>query len=442
MGTYGPEVREHAATYGVQLRWWQEFALSRILEHRADGSLCWPEAAVSMARQVGKGYGLLRPLIEWRMCQRERFGDEDQTVLHIAHQLSTAMEVAAPAYARGKDLGWRTIRMAGEAGIFPNSGESAGGRWLIRSKTGAYGFSVNTAVLDEVWSIDKRTVDSMIQPMLVARSNPQLVLISTANGDPTPLYPAFRDSAGIEEERLLLEWSPDPTPEFMDDPCHEEYGRQAAPHWTEQRWRMMRREFPKANRTDWLANWMNVWPQAPTLTPEDLAGDIARTYPLRGWQALGVSDVDPGAGGVVAVDETTSGRIMWVRVLGGQVWYGEAANLQEAARIADSGASAVVGVSSLAPLQAAGMRCNAARAGSREALLSLPLLVRLVQGGQLRRPDDPRLGEQMHGCALIPREHGYAIDYKRCAGEVGAVKLLAWAVGRARSAPNVSPMIW
>ena len=69
-GSYGAQAEEWiAGNLGDRLEPWQTFALDRMLEHRADGSLRWPEVLLTVSRQSGKTI-LLRGACAWRARPR------------------------------------------------------------------------------------------------------------------------------------------------------------------------------------------------------------------------------------------------------------------------------------------------------------------------------------------------------------------------------------
>jgi hypothetical protein len=138
---------------------------------------------------------------------------------------------------------------------------------------------------------------------MVEREQPQLWLISTAHREATALMLARRKAALQRLETgdgdLLIEWS---TPRVcgLDD---VEGWRQASPHWTPQRERLIRRQFDAAQAGEgevvedeadpieaFKAQWLNVWPDR-TLSVG--AGDPLLPAGLWAWLA----DPDPPAAG-------------------------------------------------------------------------------------------------------------------------------------------------
>ena len=82
VGSYGAGAVEWLeGTAGVKLRWFQKLALTRQLEHDANGDLVWLIVLLTTARQAGKSV-LLRAGATWRLHQSELFGEEQTSFTH------------------------------------------------------------------------------------------------------------------------------------------------------------------------------------------------------------------------------------------------------------------------------------------------------------------------------------------------------------------------
>lgn len=432
VGTLGGLVVAHAAGYGLTMRWWQEYVVHRMLEYayEADGTtirLLWNEASVSVARQLGKGYGLLRPLLEWRTEMGPSVFGEPQTAIHLSHQVNVTMEIATPALARARELGHRVRLTNGEQEITRPDGS----RWLMRSTSGAYGFSANAVFLDEAHAVQPRVVDSMLVPTMLARSNPQLLLTSTANANATPLYLRFRDSAGESEDRLAIEWSP--PDEAREDPYDRAWWR-FGPHQDASRERMMARQVERTNRLDFMANFLNVWPRQEVQ---------ARPAAMAGFAGLGPSGIMPPRGGVCAIDEARDGsRFARVVMVGDAVWYEEAPSLEDLVPRANLCESVAVGLTLVQVARKAGLRVEPAKYGARETAVSTPLLMKHVADGKLRHNHDVEALAQAAGMVVVEQESGMVLSAKHSAGEILVGKLIGWCLLLARGTLQVRPRIW
>jgi hypothetical protein len=287
VGTFGPDfvawLEDHPGIHPrrtVGLRWWQTLVAYRLLEHDANGVLVWRNVLITMARQVGKSW-LLRALMLWRITQAGRFGDEDQTVIHIAHRLPTASEVWRPAARWATGQGWRVRWANGEQVI--ESPE--GGRWLIRAATDGVGvgFALSVLVADEAWFIERSVVEAA-DDALTESSSPQLLLISTAGDSASDLFGTYRGQALEELEdptnRLLAEWSA-PRGSAVGDRAA---WRAASPTWSDRREGEVLDKLGKQTELEFRQNYLNQWvpvahgrpatPGVPAFTPAE-------------WEAVG-----------------------------------------------------------------------------------------------------------------------------------------------------------
>jgi hypothetical protein len=264
------------------LRWFQRLTLVRLLEVDADGLLVWESLLLSTSRQIGKSV-LLREIALWRASRAEHFG-EPQLVLHTAKDLNVCEEVQRPARRWTEETGHKVVYSNGKQELTFNDGS----RWAIRSTTGVYGYSSSTGIVDEAWGVSPTVVDDGIEPTMAEREQPQLLLISTAHHEATPLFPTRRRVvlsrllSPEPDDDLLIEWSSDPTRDAADI----EGWREASPHWTPRRQRVVA---AKHGRAGFDEQWRNVWPDAAgdrswltvaawsnaQIPAQDLVGDVA-----------------------------------------------------------------------------------------------------------------------------------------------------------------------
>jgi hypothetical protein len=282
VGSIGADfVASAEARSGRPLRWWQRLVATRLLEVDADDRLVWETLILTMARQLGKSW-LLRELLLWRIHQGERFG-EPQDVLHTGKDLQVVKEVLRPAlYWALEQPGYKVGRAAGEQFIELESDHS---RWLLRSRTHVYGYSVSVGAVDECWKVKPEIVDEGLAPTMVEREQPQLWLISTAHREATPLILTRRQVALANLEtgdgELLIEWSA-PRGAPIDEPGT---WRLASPHWTPQRQRLVGKQLEAAlageaevteDEADpveaFRSQWLDQWPlrTVPSGTAETL----------------------------------------------------------------------------------------------------------------------------------------------------------------------------
>lgn len=310
VGSLGEEFAAFAAErMGRPLRWWQALAATRLLEVDEHGRLVWPEVLLSTARQVGKST-LLRELILWRLAQADRFG-EPQLVVHIALDRAIAREVQRDAriWARERPDQFPQVVSANGYEVIEHVN---GSRWMIKSRAGVYGHSSSFAAVDEAWGVKAAELEDGVLPTLTETVSSQLLVASTANRRATSLV-LGRRRAALElldapgEGDLLIEWSAPPDADITD----ERAWRQASPHWSAQRERMIRAAVQRAlagdasdgGQDDPAASvknqWLNLW-------IEQVRAAGTRGEPLLDpgvWQGLATAEDTLGARFTLALED-------------------------------------------------------------------------------------------------------------------------------------------
>jgi hypothetical protein len=240
------------------LRWWQKLIIYRMYEVDADGLLCWKKVLISTARQVGKSVALREIALD-RMAGADHYG-EPQLVLHIAKDLSIADEIQRPARQWANTIGdpWHGVGGNGRWAVEFNG---VMGRWLVRSQQSVYGYSASMTMVDEAWAIDPEHITEGVEPTMVEREQPMMLLVSTAHREATPLMPDLRNSARMaldmpEDDILLIEWSVSPTVP-VEHHDHRAVHRMASPHWDDRRAAFIA---SKVEQIGFAEQWLNIWP--------------------------------------------------------------------------------------------------------------------------------------------------------------------------------------
>lgn len=267
VGSYGPEaVCWIESTQKIRLRWWQALAVTRQLEHRADGSLCHRVVVESAPRRAGKSLRV-RGVALWRLAHPDLFG-ESQLVLHTGSDVAICREIQRGAWRWAEEVaGWSVSRANGKEALETPDGD----RWLVRAKGAVYGYDVCLGIVDEGWDVAPDVVSEGLEPAILERSSPQLHLTSTAHRRATSLMRSRLQVALTAEDpdTLLLLWGA----AAGADPGNPEVWRAASPHWSEDRRRMIADKYAKA-----LAGEAD--PQADD--PDPMAGFEAQY--LNRWQ--------------------------------------------------------------------------------------------------------------------------------------------------------------
>jgi hypothetical protein len=263
---------------------------------------------LTVARQVGKSY-LMREACLWRIHRGDAWGV--QTVVHTGKDLPVCVEIQRPARR------WaRADRFADVYKVREANGQEMieyladGSRWLVKAKESVYGLTASMAVVDEAWAVPSTMIEEGLVPTMVELPASQLWLVSTAHRKATALMVTRRnvavaDLAGTDAD-LWIEWSAAPGSELDD----EAGWRQASPHWTDRRHRLIAQRLAAARsgETDdpdepdpfeaFAAQWLNRWP-----TVRRKAGHGEPLLDPGAWQACaGALDTYDGPG-IVALEE-------------------------------------------------------------------------------------------------------------------------------------------
>lgn len=213
--TAGVEAVELAASAGLVLDDWQQFALRSSLKERlrtpvgrARAELGWSafEVGLVVARQNGKG-----SILEAReLAGLFLFGE--QLILHSAHEFKTAQEAfrrVLMLVENTDDLRKRVSRVRsshGEEGIELIGGQRL--RFVARSTGSGRGFTGDCVILDEAYRLPPEAIGALM-PTLSARPNPQLWMTSSAGHLDSEVLRRVRERgiAGESERLCYLEWS-------------------------------------------------------------------------------------------------------------------------------------------------------------------------------------------------------------------------------------------
>lgn len=309
--------------FNVELRWWQRLAIRRQFEHDDKGQLVWQSILESTPRRAGKSVRLRIGAL-WRVEHGAQLFGEEQLVMHTGKDLPIAKEIHRRAWAWADNRGWTVRRGAGNEEIESTDGS----RWAVRGRFSIYGYDVTYGMVDEAWGVEPSAVDEGLEPSLLERLNPQLLLTSTAHRKATPLMLRRIDSAlrgmGEDWDTLLMLWGAAP-----DAPISEESTwRAASPHWSEHRRKLIAGKYERAMRGEadpdasdpdpiegFRAQYLNQWP-APFVraVPGDLVIKAAEWEEMRADIALSVPVVAAcessfGHGVSLALASNRNGRV-------------------------------------------------------------------------------------------------------------------------------------
>jgi hypothetical protein len=448
-GTYGPEavewmefnLRERGRP--LRFRWWQRLAIYRQLEHRADGSLCWRTVLESTPRRSGKSTRL-RAVALWRLAVGCDLFEPDQLVLHTGKDLAIVREVLRKAWpwAESHRLdGWATKRGMTE----PEVSYDETNRWVARSKDSTTGYDVCLGLVDESWDVKPEAVDDDLEPAMLERVSPQLLLTSTAHRRATSLMRGRMAAAlaGEDFETLLLWWGAAPGSDYSDPLTW----RDASPYWSADRAKTLAAKYqaavegkddPEFDDPDPMAGfvcqYLNVWPlkerraaKGTPLLTED-AWDALEATPTGVPSAAAIE----GAWGAVSVGFAwRDGDQVIVRAT-------EAEALADAARlVVGSGfrGRVTVGASLVDDPALRALRTAAGMGTARGAIADV---ARLLAEGALRHDGSSILRTQVLDVRTQPGPEGQRLVSK---GRTDALKAAVWTVEAVRAKPVGKPRI-
>jgi hypothetical protein len=324
-----------------------------------------------------------------------------------------------------------------------------GSRWLVRAGGSVYGYDVTLGVADECWDVNPSVIDDGLAPAMLGRSQPQLLLTSTAHRRATRLMPDRIDvlERGPKNpgtyKTLGMVWGAD----VADDPSDPAVWKAAAPFWSDdymdfiaEQWERVVSGAPSTDAREaepiefFRSQYLNIW--TPYVRPDQVR------FLLPGWEAREEAPARPAAGGVAVVDEARDGSRVGVLWLHGDrdVYYREVADVPAAAALAAGADTVIVGLSLVASMERAGLARVPVRFGAKESRLSTPLL--MSGTGGLRHDHGRALVESGRGAVVTETEAGFMISVKGSKSDVLPVKLLGWALWHRKNETGNTPMIF
>jgi len=447
VGSYGPEAVEWAESElgarvigrGGHLRWWQRLAIIRQLEHDADGALVWGQVIESAPRRAGKSVRL-RVVAMWRAAHADLIG-EPQEIMLVSKDRLVAREIIRPAWswAMGpaqKEAGWNVRRGNGDEEVSTPSDD----RWMIRASDGVYGYSPGLGMADEAWGIPPDAITEGLEPALLERLWPQLVLTSTAHVRATSLMRRRLLAAlrGDDPATLLMLWGAAPDA----DPGDREVWRSASPYWSPAREAMMVSKYaaavageqdPEFDDPDpmrgFMAQFLNVWPM---ISVRDAPGSVSVT--ADSWRALTAPGVEE-APSAVAVEAWPGGGVSvaaaWQledgRTLVSASSHPDVADAAAVAKAWGCRTRLLVGASLMGDPAFKGMRL---KAQTGTVVAAVTDLTRWIAEGAVVHDGGEHLAAQVTGVRTKATPTGMRVV---SAGAGDAVKAASWAVAAARS---------
>ena len=446
VGSYGQEAEqwllENVTEVGrpLVLRWWQRLALRRQLEHDEDGRLVWWEVVETTPRRSGKSVRL-RAASLWRLHKAEHFG-EQQLILLTGKDVPIVREIMLKAWPWAKARGYPVRQANGQEEIEHPDGS----RWIIRSRESVYGYDVTMACVDEAHGVPSVVVDDGLEPALLERQQPQLVMTSTAHRMAKPLMrnrlAAATKNLGSPRRTLVLQWSAPADADVSD----RDAWRLASPHWTPEREEMIADVLERAlagesegqedGEPDPIealrAQYLNIWPGVRRSAHQWLPDDLVDRCAISGVQAL-------PEGARVAAIESSVDRSRWSAAVSdgehAQVGVGFSRLVEALSWVRDRGASEVVCHGVVAELLPPNLETPVHPITTGESCAATSLLADAVShasiGWEVLAGPPADLPRQFAHVVTAPTMGGPKIAPRLSRGPVEAVVALGWAHWRA-----------
>jgi hypothetical protein len=383
----------------------------------------------------------------FRLTHGKLLGESEQTIVHTAMDRQAVVETMRSAWGWAQAAGFTVRRANGAESI-----EVGQSRWLLRSTLAVYGYPLCLGIVDEAWGVPATVVDDGLEPGMIHRASPQLLITSTAHRRATSLMRRRIEAAvaGIGEDfgTLLLLWAAPP-----GSPAGEvETWRSASPFWTEQQRQLISDRFERAQRGEmdpaaddpdptegFRCQYLNIWP--PANAP---AATEVRAIPAELWSSTSAVPVGRPSG--AGIESTFAGGLAvglaWVDESGHVVSARSAVSMTDAVdQVLASGASSLLVGKSLTSDPALAdlgpVRLGPAGCTSRQAVVELR---RLVRDAGLRHDSSVLLDTQVRELMVTEGTDGPRV---RSGSRVDAIKASVWAVEAARAAvADEAPQIW
>lgn len=435
-GSFFDEMESWLATDGgIDLRPWQREILRRILAWEWDQDtlekrLCFRVACISTPRQSGKSvlaraYALMR-------CQHADLFGEPQTVMHLAHRHAAARRIHAQTWGLARRNGLKVRAATGnERIIWADSSE-----WAVSTLGTVFGATAGGELLDECHGVDPDRYREAVQPISAARRFPQLLAISTANSQATPLMPGFMKDGLLGIRRTFLaDYGADPD----DDPNDLAVWKKASPHFDTAR----KEEMELAvGSPQFASQWLNLWNEG---------GEAWRWIPKALTDtSRAVLDWPPNDTGTVGIESRwnpseTAMPARWAVAIAWSV--GDDLTLSRVER-ADTLAEAltiagdrriVAHASTVQQMAAHGRTARVTPLNLTTARSAGETLSSAVRARRLRIHglDDVTWA----GCRVYPSDAGDVIDSRKSLSDPSALKALSYAVHTVATAVHSGPFL-
>jgi phage terminase large subunit-like protein len=215
--TYAGDVAETARMLGTPFMGWQSLAADRAMEHE-DGRLVYREVDLSIDRQAGKSTLILSVAVRRMLSAPNRWLTYTSASRLAARR--KLLRVWWPLirqsplrdmFSVSKGTGSESLECSNGSVLLLLSGDEASG----------HGDSIDTAFLDEAWSLTEAS-EQAVRPAMAARPNGQLWVVSTAGTRKSTYWRSKVDAGrtaaelGVTEGSCFIEWAAPPDIDVTD----------------------------------------------------------------------------------------------------------------------------------------------------------------------------------------------------------------------------------
>lgn len=424
---------------GKRLRWWQRLGFALKLQHDASGRLLKRTVVETAPRRAGKSVGL-RGLALWRMATGPRLFGERQEIVHTGSDLAVCRKAQKAAWRWSERSGWTVTKGNGKEAIETPDDDV----WYVRAQEAVYGWDTTLGMVDEGWDVKPDTVTEGLEPSLMGRQSPQLVMTSTSHRSATSTMRTAL-AAGLADgnpRTLVLWWGARPGDDWGDP----EVWRAASPYWDEDRAEFVASMYAKALAGE----------QDPELDdPDPLRGfacQFLNLWNLKERRQVGTALVEADEWATLAEDRPTDAAPVAAAV---ESWFGDGVSLALAWLHPEWKATAWVSVSdhptaaeARAALAASGYRGEVivgaslledpawsrtrTTPGKGRTSQAVAAIQSLIGSDSLRHDGGAHLTGQVAATRIMQSTDGPRVVSK---ARADAVKAAAWAAEAARSKP-------
>lgn len=301
--SYGHLVTEWAQRLmSIQLMGWQQRVINDVFSMDVPGDFVFREALISTARQQGKSL-LMKAIAGWWATDFATIRGVPQSIVIVANQKKRSMALFRELARELEGKFEMVIRWQnGDERITFADGSTI---VVLAASEHVHGGSYDCILVDELWDIKGEVIFTALRPSQIARTNPLMVMFSTAGDLSSTAMIQLRSQgiaaidSGKDTALYLAEWSPPPGVSVEN----REWWPWANPSLgTLVTMKALELAFDSPNRQSFIRGHLNLW--------------IASTeswLPLTVWDRQHTAELLPNGGTLVIDSSLDESRYVGVR---------------------------------------------------------------------------------------------------------------------------------